>query len=203
VSAMEEATTAGSDWLMPVGCWLTPGGAGNGGVVGRLFNNTVYDMARYLVSTGDYSIETPEAQEETSRAAVSMAKRMYLLRAGASFVSPSAPSPQMVVEDRDGRVVTQMALMDEYRALQKDPGEKTKVNASSAAARSFAAFSSAFCRSRPAQRRHIRRAIAIYRALLAAGVVERLDEPDAEGRRVRLTMDLQETGFLPRGTRTH
>ncbi|WP_018681164.1 DEAD/DEAH box helicase [Actinokineospora enzanensis] len=44
---------------------------------------------------------------------------------------------------------------------------------------------------RPAQRRHIRRAIAIYRALLAAGVVERLDEPDEQGRRVRLTVDLQ------------
>ncbi|CRK58282.1 putative helicase [Alloactinosynnema sp. L-07] len=44
---------------------------------------------------------------------------------------------------------------------------------------------------RPAQRRHIRRAIAIYRALLAAGVVEKLDEPDEQGRNVRLTMDLQ------------
>ncbi|WP_431878685.1 DEAD/DEAH box helicase [Amycolatopsis sacchari] len=44
---------------------------------------------------------------------------------------------------------------------------------------------------RPAQRRHILRAIAIYRALLAAGVVERLDEPDEEGRTVRLTVDLQ------------
>ena len=44
---------------------------------------------------------------------------------------------------------------------------------------------------RPAQRRHILRAIAIYRALLAAGVVERLDEPDDEGRTVRLTVDLQ------------
>ena len=44
---------------------------------------------------------------------------------------------------------------------------------------------------RPAQRRHIRRAIAIYRALLAAGVVERLDTPDEQGRRVRLTGDLQ------------
>ncbi|OLT40522.1 DEAD/DEAH box helicase [Saccharomonospora sp. CUA-673] len=44
---------------------------------------------------------------------------------------------------------------------------------------------------RPAQRRHILRAIAIYRALLAAGVVERLDTPDADGRRVRLTVDLQ------------
>ncbi len=44
---------------------------------------------------------------------------------------------------------------------------------------------------RPAQRRHIRRAIAIYRSLLAAGVIERLAEPDAEGRQVRLTVDLQ------------
>ncbi|HET8659251.1 MAG TPA: DUF3516 domain-containing protein [Micromonosporaceae bacterium] len=44
---------------------------------------------------------------------------------------------------------------------------------------------------RPAQRRHIRRAIAIYRALLAGGVVERLAAPDEEGRSVRLTVDLQ------------
>jgi superfamily II RNA helicase len=45
--------------------------------------------------------------------------------------------------------------------------------------------------NRAAQRAHIHRAIAIYRALLAGGVVERLDEPDAEGRLVRLTVDLQ------------
>jgi len=44
---------------------------------------------------------------------------------------------------------------------------------------------------RPAQRRHIHQAIAIYRALLAGGVVERLESPDAEGRLVRLTVDLQ------------
>ncbi|KJY44086.1 DEAD/DEAH box helicase [Streptomyces sp. NRRL B-1568] len=41
------------------------------------------------------------------------------------------------------------------------------------------------------QLRHIRRAIAIYRSLLDGGVVERLDAPDAEGRIVRLTVDLQ------------
>ena len=45
---------------------------------------------------------------------------------------------------------------------------------------------------RPAQRKHISRAIAIYRALLAGGVVERLPEPDSDGRWVRLTVDLQE-----------
>jgi superfamily II RNA helicase len=45
---------------------------------------------------------------------------------------------------------------------------------------------------RPAQRRHIHRAIQIYRALLAGGVVERLAEPDEQGRWARLTVDLQE-----------
>ncbi len=44
---------------------------------------------------------------------------------------------------------------------------------------------------RPAQRRHILRAIAAYRALLAAGVVERLDVPDEHGRTARVTVDLQ------------
>src|SRR5690606_2430109 len=43
----------------------------------------------------------------------------------------------------------------------------------------------------PAQALHLRRAIAIDRALLAGGVVERLPEPDEEGRTVRLTVDLQ------------
>jgi superfamily II RNA helicase len=42
-----------------------------------------------------------------------------------------------------------------------------------------------------ARRKHISRAIAIYRALLAGGVVERLAEPDEQGRLVRLTVDLQ------------
>jgi superfamily II RNA helicase len=44
---------------------------------------------------------------------------------------------------------------------------------------------------RAKQRKHIHHAIEIYRALLAGGVVERLDEPDEEGRYVRLTVDLQ------------
>jgi len=44
---------------------------------------------------------------------------------------------------------------------------------------------------RATQRRHIRQVVAMYRGLLTAGVVERLAEPDADGRRVRLTVDLQ------------
>jgi superfamily II RNA helicase len=42
------------------------------------------------------------------------------------------------------------------------------------------------------QRKLIRQAFAIYRALVAGGVVERLPAPDSQGRRWRLTVDLQD-----------
>jgi superfamily II RNA helicase len=45
--------------------------------------------------------------------------------------------------------------------------------------------------ARPAQRKHVRRAIGTYRSLLTADIVERLDEPDEKGRLVRVTVDLQ------------
>lgn len=49
---------------------------------------------------------------------------------------------------------------------------------------------------RRSQLRHIRRAIAIYRSLLDGGIVEQLAEPDAQGRSIRLTVDLQENFAL-------
>ena len=41
-----------------------------------------------------------------------------------------------------------------------------------------------------AKRAQVRAAVRAYRSLLAAGVIERLDVPDATGRTVRLTADL-------------
>ncbi|MFD0774652.1 DEAD/DEAH box helicase [Streptomonospora algeriensis] len=44
---------------------------------------------------------------------------------------------------------------------------------------------------RASQRRHISEAVAIYRSLIDGGIVERLEEPDGNGRVARLTVDLQ------------
>ncbi|GAA1830631.1 DEAD/DEAH box helicase [Microlunatus capsulatus] len=41
-------------------------------------------------------------------------------------------------------------------------------------------------------RRHVHRAVQIYRGLLESGVVEQLPTPDAQGRTARLTVDLQQ-----------
>jgi superfamily II RNA helicase len=46
--------------------------------------------------------------------------------------------------------------------------------------------------TRKRQRGHIRRAIAIYRSLVAADILEFLDEPDEYGRLVRVNFDLQD-----------
>ncbi len=46
------------------------------------------------------------------------------------------------------------------------------------------------------KRQHVRRAIAIYRALLAGGVIEKLEEPDEDGRTIRLTIDLPDNFAL-------
>jgi len=45
---------------------------------------------------------------------------------------------------------------------------------------------------RERQRRHIRKAIGVYRSLRAAGVIVELDEPDDEGRMVAVGVDLQD-----------
>ena len=42
------------------------------------------------------------------------------------------------------------------------------------------------------RRNHIRQAIAMYRSLVEAGLLETLDEPDEEGRMVRVMLDLQD-----------
>jgi superfamily II RNA helicase len=46
--------------------------------------------------------------------------------------------------------------------------------------------------TRARQRQHVRRAIAIYRSLVAADLLEFPDEPDDLGRRVRVNFDLQD-----------
>ncbi len=45
---------------------------------------------------------------------------------------------------------------------------------------------------RSRQRRHIRKAVGVFRSLIDAGIVEVLPEPDASGRPVRVDMDLQD-----------
>lgn len=84
----------------------------------RMFGNTVYDVARYLKSTGEYSTDTPAEQERLTSAAIIRARGLYLIRGAAQFVAPSAPSPEFMAHDKEGNLVTAFALTEEYRKLQ-------------------------------------------------------------------------------------
>lgn len=93
----------------------------------RQFGNTVFDVARYLVSTGDYNTNSPEEVDRLMTDATSKAKNLFVLRGLAQFVAPSPPTPELLVKDKDGRFQVQQTLAEHYRALQQKPGTKTKV----------------------------------------------------------------------------
>lgn len=93
----------------------------------RRFANTVFDVARYLVSTGDYNTESPEEVDRLMTAATTKAKGVYALRGAAQFFAPSAPTPEMLVKDRDGHFQTAQLLIDDYRKMQQtDPDNATQ-----------------------------------------------------------------------------
>jgi hypothetical protein len=83
----------------------------------RQYANTVLDVTRYLVSTGRYSMSSAEEQEHLLRDAKDKARSIYGLRAFAQFFAPSPPSPQFVVQDKDGNALLALKLSEAYRKM--------------------------------------------------------------------------------------
>lgn len=63
----------------------------------RLFANTVTDLMRYLRSTGDYT-NSEEDQDRLEADAISKARKLYVIRAGAQFFSPTSPKPVAIAK---------------------------------------------------------------------------------------------------------
>jgi hypothetical protein len=86
----------------------------------RQYANTVLDVTRYLVSTGRYSMSSAEEQERLLRDAKDKARSIYGLRALAQFFAPSPPSPQFVVQDKDGNALLALKLSEAYRKMMDE-----------------------------------------------------------------------------------
>lgn len=82
--------------------------------------NTTMDVARYLVSTGKYSMDTPEEVTKTLEAAGARAKKILELQALGKFVLPASASLQPMAQDKDGRTVTAKLLSDDLIQMRKD-----------------------------------------------------------------------------------
>lgn len=96
----------------------------------KAFNNTVFDVARHLVASGEYERpSTPEEMEDMLDAAADKAQYVFAIRGAAQFFAPSAPSPQFLEKDVDGKFMLASKLTEEYRKLLDD--KATRANASS------------------------------------------------------------------------
>lgn len=90
----------------------------NGPDSDRLYANTVFDVARYLNSTGEYDLQGKNAYDEMIRLmddAKEKAKWLYLVRAGAQASTPSAPAFDFRVEDKSGNLVMLQKVLDDYQ----------------------------------------------------------------------------------------
>lgn len=89
----------------------------------RAFANSTKDWMGYLASTGDYNLQDPEGQRQLLNDAKSKARSTWFVRGLAQFVAPSPPSPEFVAYDKDGRLLTQFRLAEEYRRIQTEQDE--------------------------------------------------------------------------------
>lgn len=89
----------------------------------RLFANSVMDLAAYMVSTGDYSTDSPEAVDRLMTDATRKAKGLFALRGFAQFFAPSAPSPEFLAADKDGNLMAARKLTEIYAELQAEDYE--------------------------------------------------------------------------------
>ena len=95
----------------------------------RQFNNTVFDLARAMASSGEYPTGTPEEVDRLLTQARRNARVLYWIRGGAQFLAPSAPTPTIMAEDKEGRLVVADLLVKDYRQMQDTLGYDAAVGA--------------------------------------------------------------------------
>lgn len=87
----------------------------------RLLGNTAIDVMRYQITSGDVARpETPEEMTELYEDAMDRARILYLFRGAAQFGAPTAPTPEAVAADKDGRLMVAQVMVNRLYELQQD-----------------------------------------------------------------------------------
>lgn len=97
----------------------------------RAFMNSQKDWMGYLVSTGEYNLQDPADHQRLMDDAKGKARTTWFLRGLAQAFAPSPPSPEFVAYDKDGKLLTQFKLAEEYRKImdeQKELGTPESAN---------------------------------------------------------------------------
>lgn len=86
----------------------------------RVFNNTVIDVMRVMVETGQADIGTPQGFADAFESATNKARFLYFVRAGSALAGPTPAAPRFYAEDTGGRLWAFSALATEYRRLLEE-----------------------------------------------------------------------------------
>jgi len=88
----------------------------------RVYMNTIFDVARYLQSTGEYDIQGDNANEEMVRLlddAKSKGRWLWAIRAMGQSTLPSSPAFDPLVKDPEGNLVMLQKVIEDYQKIQK------------------------------------------------------------------------------------
>jgi hypothetical protein len=86
------------------------------------FMHTVDDALRYGVSAGKYKMDTPTDIASAVADARHKATLLFTVRGMIQFISPSPPSPQIMVKDKSGRLTAAYVLANELQYLYAGKG---------------------------------------------------------------------------------
>lgn len=86
----------------------------------RLFANTVTSVATYLVSTGEFTVDSPEAMERTLDEARKRAKALTRLRGFVQYGMPSAPSFKETVHGKDEKLILLAVMKDQMAKFEQE-----------------------------------------------------------------------------------
>lgn len=90
----------------------------------RQYANTTMDVMRYLVASGDYQIaDNPDSSTELTRLVTDAKEKaawMTMLRGAAQFGAPSSPMFEWYIDAPDGRKLSMLSLVADYRDMQEE-----------------------------------------------------------------------------------
>lgn len=97
--------------------WFTKGGTDD-----RVYASSVMYVAAYLHSTGEYGNSVAE-QQRLMEDAKDKAHDLYSIRAIGQFMLPAAPSPNWLINDKSGNLLSQRILAEQFYADVSDSGD--------------------------------------------------------------------------------
>jgi hypothetical protein len=95
----------------------------------RDFANSVKSAARYLMSTGRYDLSDPASYSKLEDDATKLAKGVWFVRGLAGWLGPASPSPDWRAYDKDGKLLAQKLMSDEYKKMEDKLGYDNAVAA--------------------------------------------------------------------------